>query len=210
MGFLYLLTFSNGKAYIGITSGTVKRRLVLHRYHARSGRKGALQAAIRKYGDFEVKVLVEAEWDYLVELEVAAISAFETRYPNGYNLTDGGEGTVGRRVTETEREASRQRNLRKIADGTFHLKPPAGYTHSAETRAKMSRSRMGREFSEETRKKIGLTKVGNTYGVGRQCPPEVRLKISLAQKGKPRQGKPWSVDRRQKFEEKIRARDTAS
>jgi len=49
-GCLYALTFPNGKQYIGITSGTLRRRVNLHRSHANTGRPGAVYNAIRKYG----------------------------------------------------------------------------------------------------------------------------------------------------------------
>lgn len=215
IGILYLLTFPNGKRYVGITSTSLRRRLVVHFHHARKGRQGALQSAIRKYGaTFQVKKLVVAEWSFLLDLEKKAIASFRTKSPDGYNLTDGGEGTVGRKMTDAERESVRQRNLRRMASGKFYLSPPNGYKHSAETRAKMSKSRNGHIVSEDTRRKIGKTKIGNVYNVGRSCPPEVRKKISSSQKGKPRftdeqkrhlseirRGKPWSDARRRAYEE---------
>lgn len=72
----------------------------------REGRGHALQQAIRKYGAdaFVVKTLAIADdWDYLCDLERTAIAVFGTISPNGYNLTAGGEGVVGRTLTDENR-----------------------------------------------------------------------------------------------------------
>lgn len=50
MGCLYKLTFPDGKAYIGITTGTATERFSEHVYWARKGRTYCVNAAIRKYG----------------------------------------------------------------------------------------------------------------------------------------------------------------
>lgn len=72
----------------------------------REGRNNALQQAIKKYGAaaFTVRTLVVAnEWSYLCDLEKKAIASFNTIAPHGYNLTAGGEGVVGRKVTSENR-----------------------------------------------------------------------------------------------------------
>lgn len=99
MGCLYQLTSPSGKSYIGISSKTAADRFVKHMEHARGKRKnGIIYSALRKYGpdSFDVKTLVIAnDFQYLCDLEVKVIAAFGTKYPNGYNMTDGGEGVVG-------------------------------------------------------------------------------------------------------------------
>lgn len=107
MGCLYQLTSPGGKSYIGISSKSTEDRWAKHTEHAFGKRNaGALYAALRKYGveSFKVKTLVIADdWDYLCEIEKRAIVAFGTKSPNGYNITDGGEGTVGRIIDDEER-----------------------------------------------------------------------------------------------------------
>ena len=101
MGTLYKLTSPSGKSYIGISSKTTEQRWAKHKEHALGKRdNGALYAALRKYGcdNFKVETLVICDkWDYLCDLEVKAIVAYGTKSPNGYNLTDGGEGVQGPR-----------------------------------------------------------------------------------------------------------------
>ena len=108
MSTLYQLTSPSGKSYIGISSKTTDARWAKHVEHALGKREnGALYSALRKYGTdmFQVKTLVIADdWEYLCQLEQKAIRAFNTKAPNGYNITDGGEGTVGRVITAQERE----------------------------------------------------------------------------------------------------------
>jgi hypothetical protein len=106
MGVLYRLTSPSGKAYIGISSGTAEQRWAKHKEHALGKRtNGALYAALRKYGcdNFKLETLVIADkWDYLCELEIKAIQAFNTKAPFGYNVTDGGEGVIGPRDEATK------------------------------------------------------------------------------------------------------------
>jgi hypothetical protein len=99
MGCLYQLTSPSGKSYIGISSKTAADRFAKHVEHALGKRQnGVIYSALRKYGPaaFDVKTLVIAnDFQYLCDLEVKAIAAFGTRYPSGYNMTDGGEGSTG-------------------------------------------------------------------------------------------------------------------
>lgn len=202
MGELYLLTFPNGKRYIGITSKTATRRRIVHLHHARKGRSGALQSAIRKYGSFEMLTLmVASDWSYLCEIERRAIVAFGTRAPLGYNMTDGGEGVVG--VVRTEEQRRRASESRKGKPGVSR----PGWKHTEDAKAKIAAAGIGRKFSPESRAKIGVTKIGNKYGAV-PCSDEKRAKISSAQKGRPlspehrrnllgkNKGKPWSAARR--------------
>lgn len=211
MGELYLLTFPNGKRYIGITSKTATRRRIVHMHHARKGRRGALQAAIRKHGAFEMRtLLIASDWEYLCEMERRAIVAFETRSPAGYNMTDGGEGIVG--VERTEEQRRRMSEARK---GRFSgIRFGFGSRHSEESKAKIAEAGRGRVFSEDRRRKMGASKVGNCYGLGTKRSEESKRRMSDWQKGVPKseehraalsaahKGKPWSAARRAAYEAK--------
>lgn len=101
-GYIYKVTSPSGKAYIGITSQTVDRRWKKHVSTAfgpdPEGRGcPALARAIQKYGkeSFKVQTLLIADWDYLCMMEPKAIVLYGTKAPNGYNLTDGGDGVPG-------------------------------------------------------------------------------------------------------------------
>jgi group I intron endonuclease len=109
MGFLYKLTSPTGKSYIGISLKAMESRWSKHVEHALGKRTGALYNALRKYGpdSFTRMVLAEEEnWDRLCDMEVQAIREHGTKTPNGYNMTDGGEGHVGPMTTEARANVS--------------------------------------------------------------------------------------------------------
>lgn len=182
--------------------------MALHRSHAAAGRRGSIYSAMRKYADYTPSILVVAsDIEFLRALEKRAIAAFNTKVPCGYNLTDGGEGTVGRIFTYDQRAAASKRMKgKRIVKNVFGV----GSRHSAESRKKISQAGKGRVFSEETKQKISKTKIGNKYCLGRIVGDETRKKISEAQSGKPRlyargprpnmKGRPWSQARREAHE----------
>lgn len=183
-GCLYALTFPNGKKYIGITSGTLRRRVNLHRSHANTGRPGAVYNAIRKYGaqGFDALPLVVAsDWDYLCELEQKAIAAFGSMAPGGFNLTAGGEGFRGQTFTPERRVKMSEARKGK---GTGPRPHARGWSHSTEAKRKIAEAASAREFSPETRAKIGIKKIGNTNRVGQEVSAETRVKIANAQRGR--------------------------
>ncbi len=87
----------NGKKYVGKTARAFDVRHREHIYDARNKFKRAFSRAIRKYGieAFEFTVLEECERAAIDERERHWIKHHECRSPKGYNLTDGGDGTLG-------------------------------------------------------------------------------------------------------------------
>jgi group I intron endonuclease len=133
--YLYKITnLLNGKQYIGITNKPKKR----WRSHKSTNKKYPISLAIQKYSqeNFEFKILVIGTEEYIKELEIKAIAAFNTKAPNGYNLTDGGEGTTGWKSTPESREKCRTAQIKRFSD-------PAELE-------KVSRSHLGRKHTEET------------------------------------------------------------
>jgi group I intron endonuclease len=153
----------NGKMYIGQTCQGHKRRWYIHCWKSARGGEQRFHKAIRDYGkeNFEVKCLVigpSLEW--INEMEIRAIKLYDT-FNNGYNDTKGGDGTVG-------------------------IKSRLGKKHTAETRAKLSASCMGRpsprkgmKLSEETKQKL------RAANLGKKIPREVIEKIVSKTKGRP-------------------------
>ena len=93
-GVIYLIwNIVNGKKYVGQTVKTVKARF---NEHARQN--GIIGRAIRKYGkeNFRYGVIKscasKADMDCWEKYFIATL---KSKKPNGYNLTDGGEGIVG-------------------------------------------------------------------------------------------------------------------
>ncbi|KKM24976.1 hypothetical protein LCGC14_1599690 [marine sediment metagenome] len=99
--YLYIATFPNDKKYIGITNN-FKARKRKHRFLAKRGNVGYFYNAIRKYGWGNIKWNVSDgynSWDDLCSAEITEIEMYNTHCynfdSNGYNMTKGGDGTIG-------------------------------------------------------------------------------------------------------------------
>jgi hypothetical protein len=93
------------------------------------------------------------------------------------NRTDGGDGKSGAIVS----------NETKIKMSGAHKgenNPMFGKTQSDESKKKMSGAHKGKKLSDETKKKIGEAKKGNTHMLGKTLSEETKKKLSDARKGK--------------------------
>lgn len=173
MAELYKLDFSNGKSYVGITRQESRARFSEHLSSARNRPEFAIHHAINKYGIPELKTLAVGSWDYLKEAEKKAIKVFNTKSPNGYNLTDGGEGVVGNTMSDESKARLSALNTNKVmtqeakdkiaAAVTIRMAKPGmreqiankltGKIVSKETRAKLSAAAKSRYADLEERKK---------------------------------------------------------
>ena len=98
------------------------------------------------------------------------IKLFKTLWPNGYNLTEGGEGCIA--CEETRKKISASNKGRRFSEE--HIR-------------KLSVANKGKQLSEETRRKISESTSGEKNPFyGRQHSEETRKKISTANKGKQR------------------------
>lgn len=159
MGILYKLTFNSGKCYIGITTETLNRRVQRHVNYARANRSYALSAAIRKHGEksFVAEILASAgTWDELKNLEIDAIRFYKSLCPNGYNMTAGGDGSLGVVPSdEKKKKISEALKGRKLSDS--HRKAVGdsqrGKVIPEDTRARMRVAHKARPpMSDEQRK----------------------------------------------------------
>ena len=101
-GIVYKATSPSGKSYIGITQQTFQTRKLEHLRRSKSGSTKAFHNAIRKYGEENIKweVIDKVDkWEKLEEIEMFYIQKFDT-YRNGYNMTLGGDGTIGYKQSE--------------------------------------------------------------------------------------------------------------
>jgi len=104
-GFIYCISFPNGKIYIGQTTKLVEKRIKEHIIVSKTDAQYLLSKAIRKYGEnsIEYKAIDNAcNRDELNQLEIQYIIFYNTHYlkGHGYNMTDGGEGVSGYIHTE--------------------------------------------------------------------------------------------------------------
>lgn len=107
-----------GKLYIGQTTRKLRCRIRQHVYCAkRSPTNSYIDNAIGEHGVDEFEVLLVEECsskEELNERERYWIQFFNSKRPNGYNLTDGGDGGAGRPISEKQRQIVSEFNKGKI------------------------------------------------------------------------------------------------
>ena len=205
----------NGKIYIGKTIKQLSRRIASHidgHYH--------IGRALRKYGlqNFDISVIDFVDFGdpvLLSELEMYYIRFYNSKSPNGYNHTDGGDGIVGCKWTKKRKKEQsikmsgdenpmrRPEVVEKVRLGNMGKKDSpetlerkrkaAPKTKSKEHKKRISDSLMGHNVSDETRKKIRVAHIGmkqseETIAKKRGVPQseEANRKRSETMTGKPK------------------------
>ena len=159
---IYIVTnLVNAKQYVGITK-SLKRRWKEHK--SMNGSSKALHAAIKKYGksNFAFTHVADAFDGEAAELlERMFIIEHNTKFPHGYNLTAGGQGTtdVG---AETKAKMRNAKLGKKMADASKQKLSASkmGIPMHPETKQKLLQANLGHKASEETIKKMSLAKKG--------------------------------------------------
>lgn len=133
---IYKLTnLANGKIYVGFTSKSLDERWKKHLRDAKNGRKTYLSNAIRKYGKdkFSREIIYSTQDldDAKTVAEQKCILELNSHFLNGrgYNMTFGGEGTLGHKHSEETKK-----KLSMAGKGRLH---------SEETKKKLSEQRKG-------------------------------------------------------------------
>jgi len=187
---VYIITNKvNAKQYVGITKN-IQKRWWSHR--GADGSAPALHAAIKKYGkdEFLFTHICDAfDIDSARDIEKMLIIQHNTKSPNGYNLTDGGEGVVGCPMSEEQKEIRRKSVIEFVSSLSL-------YERSKKYGTK------GRKHSPETIEKIKLSLKGK--GVGKKPSEETRAKMSASHKDRPR--KPLSEETKQKIRQSLLGR----
>jgi group I intron endonuclease len=91
----------NDKVYIGQTSTSLEKRWYMHTWDRNSN--SVLHKSIVKYGKekFKIEAIHECESKEEMDfVETFYIDFLVTKSPNGYNLTDGGDGRLGMPCSE--------------------------------------------------------------------------------------------------------------
>lgn len=163
---VYLLTFDNGKHYVGQTKRTLRQRLNEHK-----AGKFPVSHAMRRHV-WRAQILVESEDQQIIDdIERAAISAFAALLKqNGYNAETGGKrGCCSEAVSASNR---RRKGL------------PSGHSPEARARAvaaasdpdvvaRRAQAHRGAKRSAEARQRM-------SEAAKRRCTPEWRQKQSEA------------------------------
>lgn len=167
---IYKITSPSGRVYIGKTIHFKKRLSYYKLAHCKS--QTNLYNSLIKYGfeKHDVEIIEEfvGNISFAAKKEIFWIDIYKSncsKYPKmrGMNLTDGGEGTIGRKATPQQIEATKAR-LKKHHHMTGRKRPPV----SDEGRKNMSNAKIGKPSNKK----------------GKPVPQDVRDKISKALKGK--------------------------
>jgi group I intron endonuclease len=167
----------NGKRYVGITKQGLATRVYKHLYLARNGKGRRLGAAIRKHGENALKftVLVVCQnYRYALDLEMAYIAKIKPEY----NVTAGGEGVLGLKLSDKTRA--------KLGAANKGNKYWVGRKHKPETVEKLRQRMIGTvghwrdkkrpELSEPMR--LRMLKNPTNYWLGKKRSEETKAKIS--------------------------------
>jgi group I intron endonuclease len=202
----------NGKIYIGQTKRNLSKRIS---EHIGKDKMSIIGKALIKYGlqSFIVSIIDYAKnGETLSEKEKYWIKFYNSIAPDGYNLTEGGEGTKGHRHSpETRQKLSEinshrsietRQNISKAKKGDKN--PMYGKRHTEEEKQHLSlilsganSPCYGKHPSEETLQKMRQRKQSK----------ETRLKLSIINKGKfqgekhPNYGKHLSEDAKRRISE---------
>ena len=192
VGYIYLITdTTNGKQYTG-----------KHHYHI----EGQLDPSYHGSGVI-IKNIYKKRPETLKEEYIKTcyseeemcsdeqyyIEVFDTLWPNGYNLTEGGDGGI--KCEEVRKKISE--TLKSKILGDKH--PMFGKHHSEESKRKISEGNKGKTMSEEARKKISEGNKGKTMS------EEERKKISESNSGEKHHmfGKHHSEESKRKISESL-------
>lgn len=194
VGIIYkIVNKSNSKIYVGQTITSLKERWSGHKCDSKR-RNTPLYASMRKHENniddvFSIDILEEnIPHEELDKKEVYWISRLNSLHPFGYNLSNGGQAFK----TEQEKQlmSERVKGEKNPMYGMFgELNHFYGKSHSEETKKMLSELAIGREVSEETRKKIGQStklrhdKHGHPM-LNKHHSDEAKNKISKAMKGR--------------------------
>lgn len=151
---LYILEFSNGKIYVGITSQRFFKRLSCHRWRAKNGNPAPLYHAWRKHGEPRAVVVFDGTVLEMKQAEVDLIAHFNSMTPGGYNRTPGGDHRIC--SDETREKMSDALRGRRQSERTRQAISTAmtGVKHTEQHRRNNAKSRIGKKHTEETRRKM--------------------------------------------------------
>jgi len=158
IAYLYKITNTlNGTEYIGVSKNP-KLRFTKHCQKPNNSRRSILSNAINAHGkeNFALQILCQGLKDYCYEMESKLIAGYNTRQPNGYNITAGGLGYSG-----FSGENSPMYGSKKSPELREHMRQMfLGRPIPPEQRAKISASLVGKKQSLETIEKRRQKMIG--------------------------------------------------
>jgi group I intron endonuclease len=179
---LYTVTRrETGEQYVGLSHNPV-RRWSQHETDVRRGSHTRFHNALRKYGINAFDWQIQAQLPSHPEAQIAERILIALLRPV-YNLTLGGEGTLGLVASaETRRKLSAAGKKRRDTEETKRRRSVAltGYKHSDETRANMRAAAIGKKVSPEARARMSAVKLGHPPTGPKKHSDETRQKMREA------------------------------
>lgn len=168
-GVIYvLIDGTNDMKYVGQTTRTAEERFKEHMNH----KKQYIDKMIHAHGKdlFTWAIIKECySQEELDCWEKHMIKSRDTKFPNGYNMTNGGEKSLGWHHTSKSKAIMSNKSK--------------SWKRTLEYRTKQSVAHKGKKLSPEHCAKIGAAHTG------RKRPPETGRKISASKTGKKRDSK---------------------
>lgn len=190
---IYLATNKiNGKKYVGYTTLTLEERIKNHIRKSRSQKEYfyLFKNALRKYGEdsFSWSILEYCKSvEECCEREIHYIKELNTLSPNGYNLTEGGNGGIQSQEVKDKISASLKKYYKQCGHPLSNLtadqrkertrkawitKKKNGYVHkgspvSKESRKKMSNSKNSKNALEWINDITGEVQIKSCTDMGR-------------------------------------------
>jgi hypothetical protein len=188
----------NNKIYIGKTVISFSQRRANHLSVARNKKDNfPFHAAIRKYGEenFAWEIIDRCLFaESLIALEQHYIKLYNCKAPNGYNLTDGGDGITGFKHSEETKKKMSESMVGKTAgnkNGNYgkpkseetlkKMRKPHG-PMSEETKQKDREAHLGKHPSIESREKMSKSQIGTKHPWGKPMSEEKKKERSEATK----------------------------
>lgn len=200
----------NNKVYIG-QAKNLKQRIRTHLNCVKNNHNYPIYNSMRKHNieNFEVEILVQGNFSKteLDDLEVDFIRLYNSiNRLYGYNLTAGGEGTVGFKFTKESKDKMSKTKKGKPCSEKHKQKiskTSKGRIFSQEHKQKLSNAAKNRKpISEETINKIRQTKIKNQTDKHSEKTKEKMRQANL--------GRKHSEESKQKMKDKIKNRKPIS
>lgn len=186
-GFIYKITcLVTDKVYIGQTIRKVENRFRSHLRNACNGSGYYLHSAIRKYGveNFVVEEIASYSAENKSELKIILDEAEKfyiqeyDSFNKGYNQTLGGEGGLGRILSdEVKEKIGRAQRGKKISEEHHRNICKAMQNLSEESKLKIIQANLGRKASPETIEKLRQSHLGHKPS------EETLIKLKKAKQG---------------------------
>jgi len=158
---IYILRdpLSNEIRYVGKTKGNLRTRLANHISDKRSNHRTCWLKKLKSLNLLPIMEVIDKTDDFKKssELEIYYIKKYKEEGCDLVNSTEGGEGTLGRIVSQEQRNTQSEKLKGKMKGET---NPFYGKKHSSETKEKMRQVKLGKKASEETKQKMSKQKKG--------------------------------------------------